>query len=184
MIPPSIRSFPACTRPSGWILRSLHLIVALLPFQLAPTQRYLAADAYGKRFYFRPGDSLWLRLANEERFTWRRLTAVQDSLVTFDARFSCRPSEILALRILPDRKRLRFWKKITLYAGVALPVVSFANGLISGERPLVTPWSLAAGGTLLATYGILMAITHIPRTIRSPKANKIKILILDPLPQP
>ncbi|MCS6981604.1 MAG: hypothetical protein NZM65_05340 [Flavobacteriales bacterium] len=147
-------------------------------------QRYLAADAYGKRFYFKPGDSLWLRLTNEKRFTWRRLTSVQDSFAIFDARLLCGPSEILALRIIPDRKKLRFWKKITLYSGAALPVVSLANGLISGERPLVTPWSLAAGGTLLATYGILMAITHIPRTIYNPKGNKIKMLILDPLPQP
>jgi hypothetical protein len=184
------RNGAAGRRQRGHALRikkNLVVIIISLAICGAPkpafSQRYLAADAGRKRVYFREGESVRLKLKGEDYFTLRQITAIRDSVVVLDNKMSFRPVQIEALKVPARKQKFRVLKSLSLYGGAALPVLSAANGLLFGHRPLFTPWSLATGGALLGTYGVLMAVTHVPRTVRNGQGNRIKIIIVEPMPK-
>lgn len=161
----------------------LSLLAGLFVWTPLLSQRYLTADAGRKRVYFREGESVRMRLAGEEYFTLRQITAIRDSVVVLDNKLPFRPIDIEALKVPARKQKFRILKSISLYGGLALPALSAANGLLFGHRPIFTPWSLAAGGALLGTYGVLMAVTHVPRTVRNTQGGRIKIIIIEPVPK-
>lgn len=182
--PEGARSHPRPgTRPRGLppgCVWGLGLVLVLGLGSSAQAQRYLGVDVGKKRVYFKAGESLRMRLLGEEDYTLRRLSAIRDTALILDDKMAFLPSQIQAIQLPSRKQRFRILKSLSLYAGIGLPVLSAANGLIFGHRPLLTPWSLAAGGVLLTTYGVLMAATHIPRHIRNSGGTRFKILVLEP----